>query len=223
MIKAVIFDLDDTLISEKEYIKSGYRAVSRYLEQRYSIDATMIEKELLELLQKDEKNIFNRWMDMHHYGYTKQDIMSLVSLYRNHVPEIRFFEDVVPTLFDLKKRSIGIGIISDGYLNTQRNKLNVVEADKYFDKIILTEELGREYWKPHSLAFEMMQEFFHISFEEMMYVGDNPEKDFYIRQKYPISTVRIIRKSGVYADAKYRDNIKEMHRITSLDELQELL
>ena len=30
-IKGVIFDLDDTLYSEKEYVKSGYEAVSDYL------------------------------------------------------------------------------------------------------------------------------------------------------------------------------------------------
>ena len=30
-IKGVIFDLDDTLYSEKEYIRSGFKAVSRFL------------------------------------------------------------------------------------------------------------------------------------------------------------------------------------------------
>ena len=38
MCKAIIFDLDDTLISEKEYIKSGYKAVSKYIEEKYRLD-----------------------------------------------------------------------------------------------------------------------------------------------------------------------------------------
>ena len=38
MIKAVIFDLDDTLISEKEYIKSGFKVISENIQDRYNIN-----------------------------------------------------------------------------------------------------------------------------------------------------------------------------------------
>ena len=40
MIKAVVFDLDDTLISEKEYVFSGFNVVSKEISYRYEINRT---------------------------------------------------------------------------------------------------------------------------------------------------------------------------------------
>ena len=46
MIKAVIFDLDDTLVSENDYIKSGYRHVSGLLAERYGVNLSKTKSEL---------------------------------------------------------------------------------------------------------------------------------------------------------------------------------
>ena len=48
MIKAVVFDLDDTLISEKKYIESGYQHISKLLSNRFNKD----EQELYQLLTR---------------------------------------------------------------------------------------------------------------------------------------------------------------------------
>ena len=42
MVKAVVFDLDDTLISEKEYIKSGYRHIAGIIEDRLAMDKNQV-------------------------------------------------------------------------------------------------------------------------------------------------------------------------------------
>ena len=60
-------------------------------------------------------------------------------------------------------------------------------------RVILTEELGRKYWKPHPKAFKIMREKLDVEFHEMVYVGDNPEK-ISILLKYPITTVRVLRE-----------------------------
>ena len=53
MKKAVIFDLDDTLISEDEYIRSGYRAVSSFLKDMYGWDERMTSRQLYDLYLED--------------------------------------------------------------------------------------------------------------------------------------------------------------------------
>ena len=225
MKKAVLFDLDDTLISEEQYISSGYHKIAEYLLMRYELqtDKEGLFQELCALYQADAKNVFNRMLDAHGIVYAKEDILKLVEIYRSHIPDITFFEDVQPTIIQLKEKNIKLGIISDGYAVTQRNKVKVLQADVLFDKIILTDELGRDYWKPDERAFLMMAEAFHTEFSEMIYVGDNPEKDFYIGKDYPILTVRIKREHCVYRDREYRDNIKEKAAINTLTELLTLL
>ncbi|WP_412036271.1 HAD family hydrolase [Bacillus pacificus] len=218
MIKAVIFDLDDTLISERRYIESGYKHISKLLSEKLQKDEQKLYQLLMDLFNENTRNVFNRLFDTFGVSYTQNEIMELVEEYRNHTPIIQFFEDVLPCLKNLRARGIKVGIITDGYANGQRQKLKVLKAVNYFDEIIVTDELGRRYWKPHSKAFEIMKEKLDVKFDEMLYIGDNPEKDFYISNIHPIQTVRIYR-NGVYENREYLSNIKENYSIYGLDEL----
>lgn len=218
--KAVIFDLDDTLISEKVYIRSGYRAVSRFLESELPDIWEDIYARLLRLFDESSQNVFNRLLETYHVTYDQEDILELVKVYREHIPEITFHEDVMETLLKLRENKVLLGILSDGYTITQRNKLKVLNAESLFDKVILTDELGREFWKPDPRPFQMFSDAFSLPFEKMMYVGDNPEKDFYIKKTFPIQTARIYREDAVYQKRCYRENIKED---ISLHDLRELL
>lgn len=215
MVKAVVFDLDDTLISEKEYIKSGYRHIAGIIEDRFSMDKNQVFDDLMNLFKVSPLNVFNRLYDEYQIEYSKEMILDLVKEYRGHFPDIQFYDDVLPCLLELKRTGVKVGIITDGYAIAQRQKLKAIQADKYLDEVIVTDELGREYCKPHPKAFELMKEKFKVNFDEMLYVGDNPEKDFYISKTYPIKTVRVLR-DGVYSDKNYFRDIKENVNVISL-------
>lgn len=222
MVKAVVFDLDDTLISEKEYIKSGYRHIARIIEDKFSMDKNQVFDDLMNLFNVSPLNIFNRLCDEYQIEYSKEMILDLVMEYRGHFPDIQFYNDVLPCLVGLKRSGVKVGIITDGYAIAQRQKLKAIHADEYFDEIIVTDEIGREYWKPHPKAFELIKDKFKVNFDEMIYVGDNPEKDFYISRTYPIKTVRILR-DGVHSDKNYFRDIKEDLNVVSLIDILNLL
>jgi putative hydrolase of the HAD superfamily len=223
MVKVVVFDLDDTLISEKEYIKSGYRHIAKIIDDRFGIDKNQVFDDLMSLFEVSSLNVFNRFYDKHQIEYSKEMILDLVNEYREHFPNIKFYDDVLPCLTELKRIGIRVGIITDGYAITQRQKLKAVKADEYFDEIIVTDELGLEYWKPNPKAFELMKEKFKVDFAEMIYVGDNLEKDFFISSIYPIKTVRIFRADGVYAAAKALESINPTFEIYKLNYLSEII
>jgi putative hydrolase of the HAD superfamily len=222
MIKVVLFDLDDTLISEKDYIESGYRYIAKALSTTIDKSEDVIYTQLFKLFHESPKNVFNRLYDFFNLPYTKSDVMKLVEMYRDHPPTIHFFQDVMPCLEFLKRNGLKTGIVTDGYANAQERKLEAVHAKDMFDEIIITDKLGREYWKPHPRAFETLKESFQVDFEEIIYVGDNPEKDFYIGNIYPIKTIRIHRE-GVYKDKKYLHDIAEHFSIQSLFELENVI
>src|SRR5690606_1335448 len=176
-----------------------------------------------ELLKDSAKNVFNRLLERLGIVYTKENILELVEEYRNHMPDISFFDDVLPCLEQLKYREIKTGIITDGYANAQKLKLKAVNAFNYFEEIIVKDELGREYWKPHPKPFEMIKEKLNIGFHEMVYVGDNPEKDFFIKSIYPVKTIRIFRVNGVYNNKPYYNSIEEDYKLNNLTELHQLI
>lgn len=223
MIKAIVFDLDDTLILEKNYIISGYKHISKRLSNHFEISENDIFNILIESFEEDSSRVFNLLYEKLTIRYTIEDIKELIHMYRNHEPDIEFIDGVIPTLEKLKLRGYKLGLITDGYKITQNAKIKVLEACDYFDYIIVTDELGREFWKPHPRAFELMKEELNVGYDEMVYVGDNPTKDFYIKATYPIITFRIKRKESVYQSHEYFNNVFEDESIEFLDEIIHVL
>lgn len=222
MIKAVVFDLDDTLIKEVDYIKSGFDVVSTSISKNYDLDKELVLKDMFELFDESSSYVYNRVLDKNNVLYSKQEIMNLVEIYRNHTPQIRLSKKVIKVLEELRSKGYKIGVITDGYKESQRKKIEALNLEKHVDKIIVTDELGREYWKPHPRSFELMKEKLNVDFNEMVYIGDNPQKDFYINKVYPIKTIRLY-SLGIYKDDGYYKEVKENYRIKDLTEIIRLL
>ena len=241
-IKAVIFDLDDTLLSEYEFVVSGYRYISVFLSRMIGVSAEEINDRLWELSKETYANAFNRLFDSYGVTYTADELSSLIKAYRQHPANLTFYPDVYPTLRALKDKGILTGIISDGDPARQWNKINfavsamqaenepagtdthIGSPDEWFDEIILNDEFGgAEFRKPNPHGFKVMSSKLGVDPSEMVYIGDNPAKDFHISADLPIRTFRIIREHGIYNDREYLDGIKETFRIESLTDLLELI
>ena len=221
MITLVIFDPDDTLIPEIDYIKSGFKEVAKYFESNYEFDNAY--DELFNLFKKDKKLVFNRYLDAKGIKYSQDDIHKIVDIYKTHVPDVDFYPDVMPTVSYLKMNGIKGAIVTDGTYKIQKLKTDVVNAKDYFDTIIYTDELGKEFWKPNPKAFELLKENYDFDYSQMIYVGDNPQKDFYISEIYPIHTVRVMRDDAIYEKEKYLDDVEEEYRINDFSDLWSII
>jgi putative hydrolase of the HAD superfamily len=222
---AVIFDLDDTLISEKEYIRSGFKVVSSKISQNYNLDSNVVYKKMIDLFKVDTKNVFNRLLDSLNIKYSSEYINNLIDAYRSHIPDIKLYEDADYIIKYLYEKGIKLGIITDGYKITQRNKLKALNIDKYFDCVIVTDELGKEYWKPHRKSYDITKDILGIEYEEMIYVGDNIIKDFITPNKLGINTVLISREEGIYSDIEIEieEIYKPNHYVTTLRDIKKLI
>lgn len=222
MIKAVVFDLDDTLTPEMDFVRSGFKHVSIELSAVLKQPKLSIFNELLRLFDMKPTYVFNRLLDSCSIIYEDKLIQHLVEEYRSHTPEISFYSDVITCTSYLNSKKIKLGIISDGYLETQKSKVSALNAEMIFEHIILTDELGSEFWKPSPKAFHLMREKMNVNFSEMIYIGDNPTKDFYVSELLPIKTIRILR-NGIYKNHSYYMNVRESVSINTLNELCEMI
>lgn len=130
-IKGVIFDLDDTLYSEKEYVKSGYKAVSEYLGGGY-------EEQLWKFFEEGKPAIDELLKELGRESEKKQTL----AIYRKHKPKIHLYDGVVSLLNYLRCKGIKVGIITDGRPEGQRNKIDMLKLKELVDDIIITDELG---------------------------------------------------------------------------------
>lgn len=223
MIKAVVFDLDDTLISEKEYIRSGFKVVAKKIATEYNLNENDVYELMYETFNEDSKNVFNRALDKLGIQYEIDYIKELINSYREHMPDIKLYDDAKYIIETLHQKGIKLGMITDGYKVTQRNKLKVLDIDNYFEHIVVTDELGREFWKPHSKPYEIIKDKLNLDYENMVYVGDNVSKDFITANKLGMSTVFINREDGVYSNIEIDDEYLAKLEVTSLLELEKLI
>lgn len=195
-LKAVIFDLDDTLYSEKEYVKSGYHAVAEGLPQ---VEDT--EWKLWRAFE-NKKSAIDEVLTNEGI-YTEELKQKCLEVYRSHKPNIHLYDGVLPMLLELRQQGYLLGIITDGRSEGQRAKITALNLDQYVDYIIVTDELGSmEYRKPNKKAFVMMQERFGVHFAEMCYVGDNIKKDFDAPEKLGMKSILFRNTDGLHYQAK---------------------
>ena len=79
---------------------------------------------MIQFFDESPRDVFNRLLRYYGVNYTKEYIMNLVEIYRGHTPNIKFYDDVIPTIKKLKDRGYKIGIITDGYKESQAKKIN---------------------------------------------------------------------------------------------------
>lgn len=219
MIKAIVFDLDDTLISERDYIKSGFKYVSKIISDRYKLDNNEVYEVMRELFKESSKNVFNRVLDNFNIKYKKEEVLYLVKEYREHKPNIEFYKDVIPIINKLRNNGYKLGIITDGYKETQNKKIDVLNCKTLFDEIIITDELGKEYWKPHERSYKLMSKKLNVDLSEMVYIGDNEAKDFVTANLLGVKTIRIERINGIYKENLLSNRYKAKYKLDCLEDL----
>jgi putative hydrolase of the HAD superfamily len=222
-LRAVVFDLDDTLYPEREYVLSGFREVAAWSEAHLDLAEESSYKELEALFLSGLRgNIFDVWLASH--SLIEDSLIStLVRVYREHEPAIGPFPEI-PSILQGLKAGYRLGLLSDGWLGVQRRKLAALKLSRYFDCIVFSDEWGREAWKPNVHCFNMLLERLAISAAEAVYVGDNPTKDFLGARKAGLDTIWIRRPGLLYthlepATADHKPNIS----ITSILELDSAL
>lgn len=222
MIKTLIFDLDDTLYKEIDFVYCGFKEVCKYLSEKNNIEFEVLYKYSIEILQKNGRGkVFDILCNNFNI---KEDTQKLVSIYRNTEPEIKLYDDSIYMINKLKD-NYKLAIITDGMAYVQWNKIKVLKLQELVHKIIVTDDYGKDFWKPSVFPYLQISSQFSARPEECIYIGDNPSKDFIGAKKIGMHTIRIIRDYGDHIninlsleyEANY--NIKNLYEIENLIEL----
>ncbi|KAB8321057.1 HAD family hydrolase [Tolypothrix campylonemoides VB511288] len=218
--KVLVFDLDDTLFPEHEFVFSGFQAVSDWVQSKYEIYGFF---DVAWKLFKEGKRgkIFDQTLDDLEIKYEPSLIQELVQVYREHKPAISLHKDAQWVLDNLKSEK-QLAIITNGFLKTQQNKVRALGIESSFDEIVYCDVYGSKNWKPSPVPYEKMMEFTGFEGDEYMYIGDHPYKDFVAAKKLGWITLRICRKDGEYANVMAEENQDAHFKIKSLYELQDL-
>ena len=208
MIKAIIFDLDNTLIDRQ-------KAFKEMLERKFHIlfdDEELIQKMINDILKWDNNgtveriDVFKKWAEVYHI--TKITPEQLDKEWSNESGSVAFlFDDVRDTLKELKKK-YKIAVLTNGNASSQRRKLNTINIYDLLDYSLVSSEYGVR--KPDKKIFEYTAKQLDLKTEECSYVGDNYKIDILGSRNAGMLPVFISRNNEIHADVLCIQTIKEL-------------
>ncbi|MFW9903645.1 MAG: HAD family hydrolase [Candidatus Thorarchaeota archaeon] len=216
MIKGVVFDIDGTLLNHEqaleraltnfyslmkksiphsrfnEFFLTWKENTVKYINEYLSGRLSFQQQRILRV-----QSVFNKW----EYPLTSDKAMELFKIYLNEYENNwSLYEDVVPCLTRLQH--FPLGVISDGDGEQQRKKLAFTGIDSYFRSIIISGEVGLQ--KPHPKLFRKSANELNLSLDEILYIGDQLEKDALGAHSAGMQGVLINRTNQIHVCSKIK-------------------
>ncbi|HEY4633349.1 MAG TPA: HAD family hydrolase [Candidatus Limnocylindrales bacterium] len=191
-MKGVLFDLDDTLYPERSFVDGGFRAVARFLAPRVGRSAPSLAARLVELHDRDGRGrLFDTLLAELGRPDDPDLVLACLLVYRTHRPRLAPFPGVEEALDALRAAGLRTGLVSDGHASVQRCKLRALgPVARRLDVVVLTDELGPDWWKPSPAPFRVACRLLDVESSEAAYVANDRRKDFTGARQAGLLTIR---------------------------------
>ncbi len=189
----ILFDLDDTLYSERQYIYQGFKGVARYLHKKYGLDQRESYYRMIYIFSSGSKLVFD---DFLRSAEINGNITDLVDVYRRAPRSLAAYPDVRRALEILKNFGHKLLLITNGRAEVQKQKVEHLELAKYFDELFILDEYGEEYWKPSTLIFRVIKQKYGEGLINYAFVG-NSEEDFQFSRSLGIKFIYVERRNQI--------------------------
>ena len=217
--KVFVFDLDDALYKEVDYVKSAFQYIAHRLADSLSDVSDAAIYDTLWSVFMDGGDAFGEVIRQ--YGvktYTKAD---LLDWYRYHKPSLTLDANVRETLNFLKSQGADLAIITDGRQLTQQNKIEALGLTTYMSAVIIND--NPRHLKPHKYSYRHMEKQF-VPDCEFCYVGDNTSKDFMVPNSLGWRTVCLLDDGrNIHKQSFEEDYCKPQYCVTKMSEILDLL
>ena len=205
----IVFDLDDTLYDEIDFVKSGFYEISQFLKDKKYFDFMWNE-----FCQNGSGKVFDKLIDKFNLNISLQ---KLIEIYRFHKPDIKLPKESIELLKFSQKYKIAL--ISDGHYIMQQNKFYALKLEKFIEFPLFTDYYHTK--KPDMKAFKIVMQRY-INEKDFIYISDNPKKDFIAPNKLDWKTIRYKNPKGIYKDYENNANYEVKNRSKIIEILKEL-
>ncbi len=176
MIKAVIFDLDQTLLDRSAtfqlFVKDQHQ---RFVSHLKGCDEVMYLETMLMFDNngyKDKQTMFAEVCEHLSLSIDSDVLFEDFKVHYGTQPVL--FDDVVEVLKSLKNK-YKLAVITNGRVKAQATKIRVAGIDSYFDVVTISEAVGVK--KPNPAIFHHCLDKLQLEAEDCIYIGDNPVND----------------------------------------------
>ena len=220
MIRAVGFDLDNTLYDQEQHVFPFFADAARYLAEQTSLDPGALEygfRALWRKLGPSHPALFDHALEQQGIR-TRDRVRKLVNMYHSTVGVLELYTGARELLESLARRT-KLFLITDGDAAMQLRKIRSLGIASFFAAAILTGAHGRGWRKPSTAPFLHAAKSLQVAPELCLYVGDNPACDFGGAAAIGMRTARVL--TGPFSAAE--DSVRVDYTLRSLAELDALV
>ncbi|HLC96455.1 MAG TPA: TIGR02253 family HAD-type hydrolase [Candidatus Nanoarchaeia archaeon] len=191
MIKAILFDLDNTLIDFMKMKKlSCEAAIDSMIDAGLHVKKDAALKILFELYDEhgmEDPKIFQKFL-IKVIGKVDYRILAygVVAYRKMRTGFLEPYPHTQYTLLQLKGKGLKLGIVTDAPRLKAWLRLASMKIADFFDVVVTYEDTGR--LKPHRLPFMAALKKLNVQPEECLMVGDMPQRDIKGAQELGIKT-----------------------------------
>jgi len=198
--RALLFDLDDTLYPERQFIRSGFRAVAADVEARFGLRRRDALAVLLGALRRGSRH--GALQDLcARYRLPLDLVPALVDVIRAHTPALRLPASSRDALIDARARGWRLGIVTNGFPALQARKALALDLPRLVDAVVYANEWGTGAGKPERAVFDVALAKLGARAPHAVFVGDDPRCDIFGARQAGLFTIRMLRVPGLHGRA----------------------
>ena len=221
MIKAVVFDLDNTLLDfMKMKTISINAAIDGMIESGMSIEKNKSIDEIFEIYDTkgyEHQEVFNEFI-VNKIGSINYKFLAAAIVEYKKAKEISLglYPEVIPTLKKLQHMNLKLGIASDAPSREAWIRLYTLKIHNIFQHVVTFNDTG--YHKPAKEPFIKISEKLNVDLNECMMVGDWPDRDIKGAKQLGMKTA-----FARYGSTENIVNSGADHDLDSLSELVDII
>jgi putative hydrolase of the HAD superfamily len=195
-IKAVLFDLDQTLIDLLKMKREACRAaINAMINSGLKINKRTAFKKLMSTYFKvglDSNIAFKVFLEEQTGKVDKKILQVGIKAYLKTKPNfLKPYPYVLETLKMLKSQNIKLGIVTDAPREKGMQRLGAMNITKFFDIIITFDDTG--YKKQNEVPFKLAMKKLKLKPREILFVGDSFKRDINPAKKLGMKTLLVKR------------------------------
>lgn len=194
MTPGLIFDLDGTLYPERQFIRSGFRAVAAEVHRRYGVAPPRAFEFLLATLRHGGRRASLQSLCLH-FDLPPVVVPDLVQVIRAHTPVLHLSPGAAEILACARAHGWRLGILTNGLPEVQARKVKALGLEAFVDAVVYAQEWGSGRGKPDLEPFDVIRERLGTAASVTVYVGDDPWCDMYGARAAGLRTV-LLRRGG---------------------------
>ena len=169
----VIFDLDNTLYPENEFLFPAYKAIARLVSDKDGVNAADAENFLINnFLKEGRRNLFDRFIS--EFGLKNSGLNDFLKTLRSHKSEtkIKLTPQLSKILEACIEKNIKVAVVTNGNPEQQRNKIDSIEWKGMLPElfIVYADETER---KPSPKPLQIVLKKFETSGVNALFIGDD--------------------------------------------------